>query len=260
MNLKRYIPNYDYHKERFSINYKHLDKTLLKVLYVAIGVIFVTEFLSHLSRTYYPNLYKLQSIIQKLSYSYVSAFVFYILAVFLPKQRRKAKLTLLVNNTCTHLAIETKFFYRTLLKFCDIKDEDAFSKNFAEIFDNTSAIKVFTAHEGGVYSNWNHYVQQKLENMDRLIHTLIPLYDILPPDTLRVLSYLIHDVETYRTMKLANDTLNPIILLFPEMCHFGEILPTTIHSIRDYKLQNSTDYRRFQNMPSKFSRYYSKPS
>ncbi len=123
----------------------------------------------------------------KLSYSYISAFIFYLLAVHTPKERRKIKMILHISNTSTYLLTELRFFLDTFCVYVNL-DKPINTRGLDNILNNYSPFSIVTSKSEEVtFVNWFGYYEWKATRVQKLIDTLLELSDFLNPEFIKYL-------------------------------------------------------------------------
>lgn len=139
---------------------------------IAISIVFLTELWLYKFPAYNEMTYKTGQIFIKLSYSYVSAFIFYFLVVHLPREKKKV-------NSYRIISIKIGEISRFLSYVLFAIEQTTGDKLQDTDFDKASLIKILRKIESHnpvtsvepiniVYKDWYDFIQYNGEEIKRL--------------------------------------------------------------------------------------------
>jgi hypothetical protein len=139
-------------------------------------------------------IYDLGQVYLRLSYSFFSAFIFYFLGVHLPKERRKAKAFIILNNKTKFIRLHINSL---LVSMFTQFDKDVRTKRLSNVEIQNLCKKInprnsFTTTSGAIVTFDNYYLFINFMNkkIKTLISDVISLGDVVDNDLLQNLSYI----------------------------------------------------------------------
>lgn len=168
--------------------------------------------------------------IAKLSYSYISAFIFYLLAVHTPKHKRKVKMILHISNTTSYLLTELRYFHETFHSYTNIQKKVK-SSELSEILNKHSPYsEVKSKSENLNFQNWFYYYEWKALRVQKLIDNILDLYDFFSPEFTK---YLVIIRSSFENVNMIYHQAKGS----PNMAFFGLIFHDLEYNIEQLKHQ-----------------------
>jgi len=131
---------------------------------------------------------------RRISYAYFSAFVFYFLIIHLPKEKRKAKLYLLLVNKKNSLIIEVQHLLSEIAKATSMNlDSTKLTRTILQealfkINPHTSTYVIWDWN--GNTTDWNQYLFWKGKRIRKIVNETMVHNDSIDSEYLEYLSYI----------------------------------------------------------------------
>lgn len=185
------------------------------VLFIIVYEFCIVDAISLYNKT---DWWHLLNFISKLSYSYISAFVFYLVAVHTPKERKKVKMFLYVANSTAYLITELRYFHNNFHSYVNVSDT-AKASALGDILNKQNPYVPLNA-ESKLYPDWLSYYEWKSKRVQTLIGNILYLYDFLSPTYLKYLIIIRAQFENvdmqYHHVKGSNN-MSIFVLIFPDI-------------------------------------------
>lgn len=184
-------------------------KSRVKGLRLELKIIFVISVFSILSIEFllnkYPAKYQWQYdfgvIWLKLSYSYLSAFIFYYIVVYLPKERKRVRTFVLINDNILGVCDTITIILETLHKQTD-KSLTKYPTEYTQsmIYDickkvhpnNTVIVDILDKRQ---FENTYTFMTYYIDRIKELIRVLIVFYDILDDNIVSNIAYIHSNID-----------------------------------------------------------------
>ena len=173
---------------------KTIKKEIGVLAIVALSSILIIEFWLNNYSANYKFQYQFGQFYLKLCYSYFSAFIFYFFVVHVPRERRKAKLWLYLNNKSASIINEIHHLIRLIYEKASINFDYVNLTN--EQLDE--ALKKINPHESVfvpfdnkvAFENWFEYLYNKGQRIKKLVHEMLILNDSIDSEFLECLTFM----------------------------------------------------------------------
>jgi len=210
--LNDFKNNLKYHLKLFKIQFRGLRKELKCLLFLSILSVLITELILNKISSFSQILFDLGIIYIKLCYSYMSAFLFYYLVVYSPKERKRVKGFRLLNNIIHELNVSIESILITIIKVNNPKTialdkEISLEKieNYCKMVNPNSPVK-FLNTDIILHKSFYEFIEFKTQKIKYIINELILLHDLVD-DNLFLNFSNISDILSH---------LRPEYLIYPE--------------------------------------------
>jgi hypothetical protein len=183
--------------------FKALNKTLVLLVLISIGFIIWIENESLFEDFKEIVVFK---IILRLSYSYLSAFIFYLLVVILPKERRQSYLYLGLSNHITSIHNRVLGILQTIeytgkpeIKYVSCLQGSSHKLDLKEVMEISKKIDPITRPRilGEIrFLNWYEYLTSESKQLKEQTDRLSKLYVDLNPEIIEQIEMLFTNIDT----------------------------------------------------------------
>lgn len=189
-------------------NYKFLRTELKKLLYIAISVILFIEFVGFNYDELLPKFNVIANIILKLSYSYISALIFYYLVVHFKRQDEKRKFYAILNKKLTSIVLEHNRIYSQISKLNNNVQINYLDKENLKI--NLKNVNPHSIYDGIMYVNtgkvsWLKHLYIVAENTKTEIERIYLQSFLLEVELINLLDK-INNNSLFQQVRLFNHT------------------------------------------------------
>lgn len=181
---------------------KSLYKPIRNVFMIATLSILSIELIGKKYNAINHSFYVLGDIYLKLCYSITAAIIFYFINQHLPREKRKLKSLLFLNNKIHNIHFEFKYL---LLSVSEKLEEIRFSEisrdEFKIYFEIINPNHVINAKHDGHFKDWYDYINYKSLKIKAATNDLLPLNDIIDSEVMQYI-YAIDNIVSGITMNL----------------------------------------------------------
>jgi hypothetical protein len=174
----------NFYGKLITARYFGIRKEVRYLFVVSFVGIIVIEFWFNKYYPIYPFQYDFGNVFLKLCYSYVSAFVFYFLIVYSPKERKRVKSFRFVNNKINRINNLIQGVIIVIFKASDPTIEKLSETNFSEFqkyFDKVNPVTSVEFHETGIilHKTYYEFLNYKMKILESNVQQLILINDLL---------------------------------------------------------------------------------
>lgn len=189
-------------------NYKFLRTELKNLLYIAILSILFIEFIGFSYNELLPKLNVIANIILKLSYSYISALIFYYLVVHFKRQDEKRKFYLILNNKLNSIILNHNSVYSQISKLnneeqINYSDKENLKNNLKNVNPNSIFNGIMYINTGKV--SWLKHLYIVAETTRTEIERIFLQSFLLDVELINILDK-INNNTLFQQMRLFNQT------------------------------------------------------
>ncbi len=232
----------------YKIKILKLRLTKLRIEILLFGIIsIVSIFLIELLLKKIPALnetsYDLGQVYLKLCYSYFSSFIFYLLVVHFPKERRKAKLHRILHNKILYIRRETTILLNTLFKLPNnnIDAENITNDQIKKICDLINPHLPIPVNINGTtvvsFPNLYAFMNLRTKNIKALINDIFLLNDVVDNDLMQGLTNIQDNLSSFFTFDITNIDNGLVLFLSDINIHGNTNLQVLSHNICDLNFE-----------------------
>jgi hypothetical protein len=191
-------------------------------------------------------LYHFLSLISKLSYSYIAAFVFYFVAVHLPKERRKSKLFLYLNNRFAGVHHDILYLFSNLDRIIggDIKTQYLTTEELKGILNGHDASAPLMSSG---FDNFHAYFKWQWNKTRQTIDEILVFNDLLNPTVLNYLSLIESRFERFNPnqRQIGNDLSSYVFFLDDLGFYINQLTDVSRNAlVKPYRFRYHNDVKK----------------
>jgi hypothetical protein len=176
----------------------------------------------------------------KFCYSYCSAFIFYYIVIYTPRERRKINLWIVLNNKTKYIDREIGYLFDEISKASSVKIDLQNPKEVTEdiMKEALGKIKPFhplTVNEMGFvksYANWYDYLYNKRDTIRRYILEIAIHADIVDAELLGYLTIIENSFQLIRKdHSIGGSDLTYLSFFFRGLPAYVELMSNRFHKV-----------------------------
>jgi hypothetical protein len=216
---------------RFSIFLSRLLRVRCEIKWLAglamLSILSIEFFFNKIDAPY-TWVYELGVIYLRLCYSFFASFIFYLVAVFFPKERKRTKGYLMIHNRISFINREVSTLLLTILKPLNVTTLEGLTEEDLEgYFSQINPSQTISVNSRATLVTFLSHYDYFCVVEDRIItwiRDILPLYDIIHDDPFKQITEIYDHVQNFFSFKLFRP---PVTSLKDQTYDFFELFEKT---------------------------------